>query len=175
MKNIWWFVGALTGMTLVFLIVLIQKLSGEKTGEYDERQVAARGVAYKYGFFAVIIYELFYGTLAAAGIQWVDAAFGALLGIFIGATVFGVTAIAKDAFISQRETPGKTTVTLALILAYNLLAGIHKLLRGEAIVDGMLTFEAVNLVCAAMFLIVGIAGLIHWLKQRGQREEERLD
>ena len=169
MKNMWWLAGVISGVSLVLIVIFVRKLTKKNTGEYDERQIAARGVAYKYGFFAMMLYEFIYGMLAAAGVRRTDEAIGAILGIFVGVTVFGVTAIVKDAYLTRNDTPKQTAVSLALVTLGNLLVGIGRLLAGEVVADGVLTIDSVNLVCTVMFLIIGAVGVIHWL--RGRKDE----
>ena len=166
-----WVAGALTGIGIVLLVLLIQKFSGKTRRTFDERQIAARGVAYKWGFFSVMIYETAYSLLLALGIRFADEPTGPILGIFVGVAVFGATAAAKDAYTALDETP-RSRFLWPIIGALWLFIGIMKVLGGEAVRDGLLTLDSMQLFLGAAFLVIGVVDLIHRLKNRGSDGEE---
>ena len=165
-QNFWWLAGALCGVAVVLILFLIKRSVQGQNCEYDERQTAARGKAYQYAFFTTAILELIYVCLEAAGISFADPSMGPLLGVLCGVAVFAVTAIFKDAYVSLRESTRSAILLPLFVLAVNLLIGIPKLLDGEAIVDGRLTFDAINLVIAALFAVVLAAIVIHWFRRK---------
>ena len=165
-QNIWRFVCALCGVAVVIAAWLIKRLLGCKNCEFDERQVAARGKAYQYAFVVTAFAELIYACLEAGGVSFADPSCGPLLGVLLGVTVFGVTAIVNDAYVSPRESSNKYFLLPVLMIAALLLRGIPKLLDGEAVVGGKLTMEAIPLAVAAVFVIILITGVIHWIGGR---------
>ena len=165
-----WVIGALCGIGIVLLVLLIQKLTGQTKNKFDERQVAARGVAYKWGFFSMMIYEAAYSILLAAGIRFADEFTGPILGIFVGVTVFGAVAAAKDAYTALDENP-RSRWLWPVVGALWLFVGIMKVLGGEAVRDGALTLDSMQLFLGAAFLVIGLVDLIHRRRSRGSDGE----
>ena len=161
-----WVIGALCGIGIVLLVLLIQKLTGQTKNKFDERQVAARGVAFKWGFFTMMIYEAAYSLLLAAGIRFADEFTGPILGIFAGVAVFGSVAAAKDAYTALDENPRSRWLWPVLGVLW-LFIGIMKVLGGEAVRDGALTLDSMQLFLGAAFLIIGLVDLIHRRRSRG--------
>ena len=170
-KSTAWVIGALAGIGLVLLILLIQKMTGQTKNKFDERQIAARGEAYKWGFFSLMIYEALYTMLLVLGIRFADEPTGPILGIFIGIAVFGAVAAAKDAYTALDETPRSRFLWPILGVLW-LVIGIMKVLGGEAVRDGVLTLDSMQLFLGAAFLVIGVVDLIHRLKNRGSDGEE---
>lgn len=161
-----WVIGALAGIGIVLLVLLIQKLTGQTKNKFDERQVAARGVAYKWGFFSMMIYEAAYSILLAAGIRFADEFTGPILGIFVGVAVFGSVAAAKDAYTALDENP-RSRWLWPVLGALWLFIGVMKVLGGEAVRNGALTKDSLQLFLGAVFLAVGLVDLIHRRRSRG--------
>lgn len=170
-KSISWVIGALAGIGIVLVVMLIQKLTGKTQNKFDERQIAARGVAYRWGFFSMMIYEAVYVMLLALGIRFADETTGPFLGIFVGVTVFGAAAAAKDAYTALDETPRSRFLWPILGVLW-LFIGIMRVKDGEAVRNGLLTFDSMQLFLGASFLVIGAADLIHRLKNRGSDGEE---
>ena len=168
--NTAWVIGAIGGTAIALLIVLIQKLSGRTKNKFDERQIAARGVAYKWGFFSLMIYEAVYAMLLALGIRFADETTGPILGIFLGVTVFGAVAAAKDAYTAMDETPRSRILWPILGLLW-LFIGITRVIDGKAVRDGLLTIDSMQLFLGAAFLVIGAVELIHGLRNRGSDGE----
>ena len=171
--NFWWLAGALAGIAIVMIVFLIKRAARGPSSDFDERQTAARGRAYQYAFFTTALAELIYVCLEAAGISFADASAGPLLGVLCGVAVFTVTAIFMDAYVSLRESTRSTVFLSVIMIVLQLLIGIPKLLDGKAVVDGRLTFDAINLIIAALFAVVLAAVVIHWLQGRRAEQSER--
>ena len=165
-----WVAGALAGIGIVLLVFLIRKLTGKTQNRFDERQIAARGVAYKWGFFSMMIYETAYSLLLALGIRFADGIIGPILGIFVGLTAFGTVAAAKDAYTALDETPRSRWIWPVLGVLW-LFIGIMKVLDGEAVRDGLLTVDSLQLFLGAAFLVIGVVDLIHRRINRGSDGE----
>ena len=171
--NLWWLAGALSGITVVLIVYLITRVTHGKNKDFDERQTAARGKAFQYAFITTALGELLYVCLEAGGIVFADSSIGPLLPVLLGAAVFAVTAVANDAYLSLRESAKSAFLFPLLFLALNLLIGIPKLIDGKVIVDGLLTFDGINLIIAALFLILFAAIVIHWFQgSRGAGGED---
>ena len=83
-------VGMLGGAVIlgVLIAVLAKKaggLNGFSEKNYDERQQRARGIAFKSGFFTMIVYSFLYGVSGmVVKTPWCDTFTGNLLGICLG-------------------------------------------------------------------------------------------
>ena len=169
--NIWWGIGVLAGAAAVLLILLIMKLMGKEGSRFDERQVAARGVAYKWGFFTLMIYEAAYAVLNTMNIRFADETMGPVIGIFLGVAVFGAVAAAKDAYVAVNEKPGAAWIWGIVGLLWTAI-GIMKFIGGEGIENGLLTADSMQLFMGGAFLVVIATYLIRRLTGRGDGESE---
>ena len=173
--NFWWLAGALCGVLIVAVVFLIKQAMGGKIADFDERQTAARGEAFKYAFFTTAAAELFYVCAAEGGFSPFDTALGPILGVLLGVTVFAVIAVVRDAYISLREKPRSTVILSSLMIVINLLAGIPKLTDGRVFQNGQMTFDGVNLIMAAMFAVILAVLVIHWIRGRGTGDAREAD
>ena len=170
-RGIWWAIGVLAGITVGLLIILIQKLSGKERNRFDERQIAARGEAYKWGFFTLMIYEAAYVILNLFGVRFADESMGPLIGIFLGLAVFGSVAAAKDAYVAVNEKPGAVWIW-GLVGVLWTAVGVMRLASGEGIENGFLTTDSMQLFMGGAFLAVGVTSLICRMAGRGGGEDE---
>lgn len=170
-KSTTWVIGALCGIGIALLILLIRKITGREGSKFDERQIAARGVAYKWGFFSMMICEAAYVLLLALEIRFADEMTGPILGIFVGVGVFGAVAAAKDAYTALDETPRSRFLWPVLGVMW-LFIGIMKVIGGEAVRDGVLTIDSMQLFLGVVFLVIGAVDLIHNRGNRGSDGDE---
>jgi len=160
----------LGGFIVIFLIKLTRK-DGKIKGQYDERQLQARGDGFKYGFFTQMFYSLALATFSMAEIEIpvendVLLMLGALLGVF----VYAIYCISKEAYISLNENKKRLTILFSFIGLINLVPGIESIVHGRIIVDGIVTSAVINLVCAVEILIVTIVMNLH--RSKADEEED---
>lgn len=168
-------VGVLVGLAVVALVVMICRKKGSmRFGkcEYDERQMLARGKAFRAGFFTILIYEAVYAMVDVAGIKWCANVTGIMLGLMLGITVFAIVAISKDAYMSMNERSTGWMIIWCVVIGLNLVCGLRQALEGELIRDGMLTEEWMNWMCAGMFIAILISQLAHNRKLKREELEE---
>lgn len=168
-------VGVLVVLAVVALVVMICRKKGSmRFGkcEYDERQMLARGKAFRAGFFTILIYEAVYAMVDVAGIKWCANVTGIMLGLMLGITVFAIVAISKDAYMSMNERPTGWMIIWCVVIGLNLVCGLRQALEGELIRDGMLTEEWMNWMCAGMFIAILISQLVHNRKLKREELEE---
>jgi hypothetical protein len=94
-----------------------------------------------------------------------------MLSICIAITVFAITAIRKDAYLSLYENPRTVMILFAVLAAFNLLLGIRAALDGKLVENGVLTFQVTNLLLAVMLLVVMIAYGLRCLSRREEEDE----
>lgn len=139
---------------------------------FDERQERARGVAFKYGFFSLMFALFLYGMLDMVLGPWCDAMTGAVLCLCAGVTVFAVTCIVKDAYLSLKENP-RTIMTLFVVISVvNISLGVVHILDGDMVENGILTFRCTNLAVGIMVTVVLAVYIVnHLLRDRGEEAE----
>lgn len=131
--------GILAGLATVFLIRFLTKKRGPC--KYDERQMLARGEAYRAAFWTLVAYMGINGILfMGTGFVWADMLTGSFLGIFLALTVYAVVCIAKDAYLPLKEKPK----TYFAILGAVVFVSLFMILVDEApiVTDGMLNIRS---------------------------------
>lgn len=137
---------------------------------FDERQERARGKAFQYGFFTLLISTYAYGTSDVMFGHWCDVLAGVTICVALGLCVFAITCILKDAYLSLREKPRVVMTMFALLSALNLGFGVMHGLSGDLVEDGVLTFRAVNPIVGFATLVILIVYIVNYLLR--SREEE---
>ena len=93
-EKLFYALGMVASFVLVFLVCLFahlyRKKKGKPTNNYDERQKAIKGVAYKYSFFTVIAYYIANGLFCKLFGDWLDTMSMNFVGICLGVVVFPV-------------------------------------------------------------------------------------
>lgn len=158
------------GAGVLFIALLFKKRILSCT--FDERQERARGVAFKYGFFALMSAVILYGMLDMTLGRWCDAMAGASLCLCAGITVFAVTCILKDAYLSLKENPRYIMTLFAVMSVANIALGTIHILDGDMVENGILTFRCTNLVVGLMTTVVLAVYIVNFLLGRQGQEEE---
>ena len=160
---------------LVWCAILIyaaakSRPKAEKKPKFDERQSAAQGMAYKWAFWAILIYYLLYAMVSSFGVIWCDHFLGAFLGIIVGTTVFAVICIFRDAYFRPGQSRKSGIIMLNIIVVSQGMIGVMHLCDGTVIEDGILSGDAVQLFILLLGLILDIAILV---KHRMEKQEEQ--
>ena len=166
------FVGLAAGLLagLAFIMSLFKKKVLDM--HFDERQERARGKAFQYGFFTLLIAAYAYGISDVLLGRWCDVLTGVTLCIALALCVFAVTCILKDAYLSLREKPRTVMTMFVLISAVNLGFGVLYALSGDLVEDGVLTFRAVNPIIGAAVLVILIVYIVNYLLRPRDEEAE---
>ena len=166
------FVGLMAGLLagIAFIMFLFKKKVLDM--HFDERQERARGKAFQYGFFTLLIAAYAYGVSDVLLGRWCDVLTGVTLCIALALCVFAVTCILKDAYLSLREKPRTVMTMFALISAMNLGFGVMYALSGGLVEDGVLTFRAVNPVIGFVTLVILIVYIVNHLLRSREEEAE---
>ena len=161
-------VGLLAG--IAFIMFLFKKKVLDM--HFDERQERARGKAFQYGFFTLLIAAYAYGISDVLLGRWCDVLMGVTLCIALALCVFAVTCILKDAYLSLREKPRTVMTMFALLSTINLGFGGMYALSGDLVEDGVLTFRAVNPIIGAAILVILIVYIVNYLLRPRDEEAE---
>ena len=152
-------VGALVGVGIVALLFKLKVMDLT----FDERQERARGQAYKYGFWTLVICLLLYGFSDMALGRWCDVITGVMLCAAAALIVFGSVCIVKDAYLSLKEKPRTIMTLLTVVTLLNLAIGAMHWKSGRVVRDGVLTFGAANLICGLMVLVIMVVYAVNYL------------
>lgn len=164
--------GLAAGLAAGILVVVLLFKKRILDCTFDERQERARGVAFKYGFFALMFSIILYGMLDMALGRWCDAMAGASLCLCVGILVFAVTCIVKDAYLSLKENPRYVMTLFAVVSIANIVLGAVGIYGGDMVEDGVLTFRCTNLVVGIMTSVVLVVYIVNFLISRREEGEE---
>ena len=154
------------------LIAAVAKSRQKKKKQvFDERQIAAQGMAYKWAFWTMFGYYLLYAIICGAmEIVWCDPFLGAFLGVIVGATVFAVICVFRDAYFRPDQSRKSEIVVINIICFSQGIIGLMNLSDGTAIEDGILSADALQLFLLLMGLVLDVAFLV---KHRMEKHEEQ--
>ncbi|MGN0518476.1 MAG: hypothetical protein ACI4II_07105 [Acutalibacteraceae bacterium] len=166
--------GLIAGVVFVLIFVLITYITNKERGEcqFDERQILARGKAFKAGLFTMIGYFMVYAFIDLFEIQWCQSFVGIMLGIFLGITVFAVVATHKDAYIAMNEKLSRLIVLGIFVIVSNLIVAVDNFNDGKIIVNGVLTNDSLNLFIAIIWTVLLVVQILHIIKQKAVERED---
>ncbi len=168
--------GFITVFVFIAIIAALRRKQGRKI-EYDERQLIARNVAYKYSFFTLIFYCVMCGMLDVLSINWAITSVQMFLGVFISVTVCVVICIFKDAYFGIEKNKNSIYYFVflsCLIIFVNMFSFVSNLAynNNSFTTNGMLNEHAVNPMCAAAFLIMMLSAIIKIILNKKECSEE---
>ena len=160
-------VGVIFALAFFILSLFIRKKKGAYPCKYDERQMVGRGKAFQAGFFTLLIAGAvcniwdFASPLPGGSFLW---NMGVLL---LGITVFALTAIHFDAYLSLNENPRQFLLTGICFVFAMAAIGLNNLQndRPEGRIMGIINFGV-----GIVWIIIVAALLLH--RRSSQKEEE---
>ena len=166
------FVGLAAGLLagLAFIKFLFKKKVLDM--HFDERQERARGKAFQYGFFTLLVTTYAYGLSDMVLGRWCDVLAGVTICLAVSLCVFAVTCILKDAYLSLREKPRTVMTFFALLSIINLGLGVMYHISPGLTENGVLTFRAVNPIIGAAVLVILIVYIVNYLLRPRDEEAE---
>lgn len=155
-------IGIAAGFALIALLVwLIKKFGGKtdifcKKDSFDERQLLARGKAYKAAFFTQMIYMTAIALLNDIANVKVFMSFGGMwIGVCISITVFAIVCIIKDAYMSLYENAKGVILMFGIVGMLNLSIGFCKIKDDDFFIEkGVISVNSVNLIVGIVFVII---------------------
>lgn len=168
--NLEYAMGLVFGLAVGFGVVALLFKKKVLDMTFDERQELARGKAYRYGFQAMGVSVILYGILDETVGEWCDTLTGNLICFCIGLTVFAVTCILNDAYMSLKENPRKVMTLCFLVALLNLAIGWANAAHGTVVVDGKLSTGAVNLIVGGMSLLLLAVYIINYALRERETE-----
>lgn len=161
-----YYLGVICGVLVVFLLVLILRLITKNKcpkAKYDERQMAARGFAYRTGFYTLIACISVYALVDSFGIRWCTNAFvGLFFAILISMGAFVITAIRQDAYLGFNQSKRNTFRIFTVLAAVNLLSGIlNTVSDGGLLHDGLLGISSVSFGIVILYAVIFLVSRTH--------------
>lgn len=138
--------------------------------EYDERQVLARGRAFMWGFFSLMISLMVYGLADMIVEPWCDTLTGCIICICVSLLVFASICIRQDAFAGIGQRRGRNLTALLVLTLVNLMFGMMRVIDGELLEDGVLCFRSVSLIVGVTTGIILAVYWLHGVRERGEAE-----
>lgn len=173
--------GILAGLAfVVFLAWIIKKMGGKvrcgcQKGSYDERQMLARGQAYKTAFSTLMLYLIITSLISEIFEMPLFISFmGIWIGICFSIMVFAIICIIKDAYMSLYENAKGIIMLFSAVALLNIIIGVRNIFEnGSMIEDGAISVECMNLVVGVMFCIIVVVfgGKLIYDKKHVEEEE----
>ena len=160
--------GVVVGCLLVAIVLVASKKETPAIGKYDERQIAAQGEAFKYGFYTMMVYMLILLICHASGVDIpLETGLQILVGILISAAVLATILIMKDAYFRLDENRIGWIMFFVAMALLNLVIGAVNIMNGNNIADGKLTTAGnANLFCGVVLAYLLIVILVKTVKDR---------
>ncbi len=161
--------GTMVALVIVMIIVRYLIMNKEMTSRYDEMQKQIRGDAYRYAFYAMVIFEALMVILTLGMEIPAEPYVVHFLAMVVGITVQASYSIWKGAYVGLNMNLKRYIIFMVVISLFNLFTAFKAWREGNLIVDGKFQASAINLLCGLMFAVIGAVGLV---KKLTDREEE---
>ncbi len=160
--------GVVIGILLVALVVVVMRKENAPAKKYDERQIAAQGEAFKYGFYTLGIYMLVLMVCHGTGVELpIDVPLQLLTGLLVSASVLATIMILKDAYFRLDENRTAWILFLAGFAILNFVIGVINIVNHNVLKDGVLSFMGcTNLLCGVVMLYLLAVILVKTVKDR---------
>ena len=149
--------GILAGIMAVAVVTAIltavRKKQGRPKPEYDERQMAARGVAYRWG-------------------PWAKPGVSAWMLIFLSIGVFIVACVRKDAYFAVAQNPRTYLWLFGAVVLCQIPNFLLQLRSGDLVEDGLLTWNALSPACGVLFGVMFVCMLVRLRRQKREEQED---
>ena len=139
--------GFLVGLLCVFavgtILRLVRRKRGTERAKYDERQLTARGIAYRLAYFTLMLALLADVSATALLRPWAERGVDVFLCVF-----------------------------LSIVIACQIPNTVIHARNGDFVKDGLLTYDVLSPACALLFLVVLICALVRIRRDREDDAEE---
>ena len=168
--------GFLVGLASVALVTILlrvlRKKRGSQPGKYDERQLAARGIAYRLAYFTLMLALLADVSATALLRPWAERGVDVFLCVFLSIGVFVVACVHWDAYFTLMEKPHWYQLLFAAVILCQIPNTVIHARSGDFVKDGLLTFDVLSPACALLFLVILICTLVRIRREREDDAEE---
>ena len=141
-------VGIGSAAVVIAVMAAVRKKQGRPKPEYDERQMAARGVAYRWAFLTLMLSLAVNTGVEAIWGPWAKPGVSAWMLIFLSIGVFIVACVRKDAYFAVAQNP-RTYLWLFGAVVLMLAAPVAGLIVGVIWIGiGALVYGILQIIAA---------------------------
>lgn len=166
--------GVLVGIGSAAVVIAVMAAARKKQGrpkpEYDERQMAARGVAYRWAFLTLMLSLAVNTGVEAIWGPWAKPGVAVWMMIFLSIGVFIVACVRKDAYFAVAQDPKASLWLFGAVVVLQIPNIIITLRSGGFVEDGLLTWDALSPASGALFLVLTVCAIVRLRRQREDDE-----
>lgn len=163
-------VGIGSAAVVIAVMAAVRKKQGRPKPEYDERQMAARGVAYRWAFLTLMLSLAVNTGVEAIWGPWAKPGVSAWMLIFLSIGVFIVACVRKDAYFAVAQDPKASLWLFGAVVVLQIPNNIITLRSGGFVEDGLLTWDALSPASGALFLVLTVCAIVRLRRQREDDE-----
>ena len=163
-------VGIGSAAVVIAVMAAVRKKQGRPKPEYDERQMAARGVAYRWAFLTLMLSLAVNTGVEAIWCPWAKPGVSAWMLIFLSIGVFIVACVRKDAYFAVAQDPKVSLWLFGAVVVLQIPNIIITLRSGGFVEDGLLTWDALSPASGALFLVLTVCAIVRLRRQREDDE-----
>lgn len=155
---------------VIAVMAAVRKKQGRPKPEYDERQMAARGVAYRWAFLTLMLSLAVNTGVEAIWGPWAKPGVSAWMLIFLSVGVFVVVCVRRDAYFAVAQDPKASLWLFGAVVVLQIPNIIITLRSGGFVEDGLLTWDALSPASGALFLVLTVCAIVRLRRQREDDE-----
>lgn len=163
-------VGIGSAAVVIAVMAAVRKKQGRPKPEYDERQMAARGVAYRWAFLTLMLSLAVNTGVEAIWGPWAKPGVSAWMLIFLSIGVFIVVCVRRDAYFAMAQDPKASLWLFGAVVVLQIPNIIINLRSGGFVEDGLLTWDALSPASGALFLVLTVCAIVRLRRQREDDE-----
>ena len=163
-------VGIGSAAVVIAVMAAVRKKQGRPKPEYDERQMAARGVAYRWAFLTLMLSLAVNTGVEAIWGPWAKPGVSAWMLIFLSVGVFVVVCVRQDAYFAVAQDPKASLWLFGAVVVLQIPNIIITLRSGGFVEDGLLTWDALSPASGSLFLVLTVCAIVRLRRQREDDE-----
>ena len=148
-------IGLMVAAVLLVFIFKFANKDGKVRTEYDERQKAVRGKAYRYAFYTEIFAQVIISCIFMSNIELPIENYVLLfIGIILGCTVLATYCIWNDVYWGLNNNHKRFHIIFIAALILNILPVYFNSISGTLTENGKLGMPGLNIIVIIMMVIV---------------------
>lgn len=165
-------VGIGSAAVVIAVMAAVRKKQGRPKAEYDERQLAARGIAYRWAYMTLIFSLLANTCVETIWGPWAKPGVSAWILIFLSIGVFIVACVRKDAYFAVAQNPRTYLWLFGAVVLCQIPNFLLQLRSGDLVEDGLLTWNALSPACGVLFGVMFVCMLVRLRRQKREEQED---
>ena len=165
-------VGIGSAAVVIAVMAAVRKKQGRPKPEYDERQLAARGIAYRWAFLTLMLSLAVNTGVEAIWGPWAKPGVSAWMLIFLSVGVFVVVCVRRDAYFAVAQDPKASLWLFGAVVVLQIPNNIITLRSGDLVEDGLLTWNALSPACGVLFGVMFVCMLVRLRRQKREEQED---